>query len=389
MDLLGQQTQKKQKSKGQKIVLMLLIISIVLLIVIIAALLLLKTNKTNTLSMSVNNVDVAIQENILLSDDNGNTYISIENIASLVEYEYLRGGYLEYVEDDNKGYIENDDDQIIGYEANSNKIYKTTKGSYTDYEYYELNNNIIKSNNRLYIALEDLNIGCNLVYAYSKDANKIMINTTTNIVEFYEKKIEEEKQEIELSYENNNKKAILYNMIITSNKNGKMGVVDGNLESIIGYKYETIDFNEFAQNFIVSNEDKYGILSKKGNVIVELKYEDIEVINYSPLLYKAKLNGKYGILNEQGQVIINIEYDEIGYNKSLFIIKNINNNQDGLVVCKNNKYGIVNLKTGEIIVDCEVDKIYNREDNYYVEVQNNQIELARYIEYINTTVVTN
>ena len=389
MDLLGQQTQKKQKSKGQKIVLMLLIILIVLLIVIIATLLLLKTNKTNTLSMSVNNADVAIQENMLLSDENGNTYISIENIASLVEYEYLRGGYLEYVEDDNKGYIENDDDQIIGYEANSNKIYKTTKDSYTDYEYYNLNNNIIKSNNRLYIALEDLNVGCNLVYAYSKDANKIMINTTDDIIEFYEEKIEEEEQEIELSYEINNKKAILYNMIIASNKSGKMGVVDGDLKSIIGYKYETIDFNEFAQNFIVSNEDKYGILSKKGNIIVELKYEDIEVINYSPLLYQAKLNGNYGILNEQGQVIVNIEYDEIGYNKSLFIIKNINNNQDGLVVCKNNKYGIVNLKTGEIIVDCEVDKIYNRDGNYYVEVQNNEIELPKYIEYINTTVVTN
>lgn len=396
MDLLGQQTQKKQKPKGQKIVLMLLIISIALLILIIATLFLLKTSKSNALSMIVNNENVAIQENMLISDENGNTYISIENIASLVEYQYLRGGYLEYVEDSNKGYIENNESQIIGFEADSNKIYKTTKDSYTDYEYYTLNNNIIKSNDKLYIALEDLNVGCNLVYSYSEATNQIMINATDDIIEAYEVKIEEEQKEIELSYETNNKKAILYNMIIAANRNGKMGVVDGNLKSIIGYKYTTIDFNEYGQNFIVSNEDKYGILSKEGNIIVELKYEDIEVINYSPLLYQVKLNDKYGIINDKGQLILNTEYDKIGCfenldaNQSTLIIKNVINNQDGLVVCKDNKYGIVNLKNGEVIADCGVDKIYYRDGKNYVEIQNNEIELARYIEYINTTtVVTN
>lgn len=396
MDLLGQQTQKKQKPKGQKIVLMLLIISIALLILIIATLFLLKTSKSNALSMIVNNENVAIQENMLISDENGNTYISIENIASLVEYQYLRGGYLEYVEDSNKGYIENNESQIIGFEADSNKIYKTTKDSYTDYEYYTLNNNIIKSNDKLYIALEDLNVGCNLVYSYSEATNQIMINATDDIIEAYEVKIEEEQKEIELSYETNNKKAILYNMIIAANRNGKMGVLDGNLKSIIGYKYTTIDFNEYGQNFIVSNEDKYGILSKEGNIIVELKYEDIEVINYSPLLYQVKLNDKYGIINDKGQLILNTEYDKIGCfensdaNQLTLIIKNVINNEDGLVVCKDNKYGIVNLKNGEVIADCGVDKIYYRDGKNYVEIQNNEIELARYIEYINTTtVVTN
>ena len=400
MDLLGQNTQKKEKSKGQKMILILLVLLISILIIMISALFLLKSdgNNKNTLTVIFNNNNIPMQNypDMVITDENQKLYISIKYVTELLGYEYLRGAYLEYAEDNSKGYIENENKEIIGFEADSNKIYKTTKDSYTDYEYYTLNNNIIKSNDKLYISLEDLNVGCNLVYSYSKESNQIMINTTDDIIGVYEEKIEEEQKEIELSYETNNKKAILYNMIIASNKNGKMGVVDGNLKSIIGYKYTTIDFNEYGQNFIVSNEDEYGILSKEGNIMVELKYEDIQLINYSPLLYQVKLNNKYGIINDKGQLILNTEYDKIGCfenldaNQSTLIIKNVINNQDGLVVCKDNKYGIVNLKNGEVIADCGVDKIYYRDGKNYVEIQNNEIELARYIEYINTTtVVTN
>ena len=116
---------------------------------------------------------------------------------------------------------------------------------------------------------------------------------------------------------------------------------------------------------------------------------------------KVKLNNEYGVLDETGTTKVNIGYDKIGFNEqsnimeAVCIIRNVSNNHDGIVVCKDNKYGIVDLETGKMIIKCEVDKIYSKtydseENKYYVEIKETEIDLQEYIEYINTTtVITN
>lgn len=393
MDLLGREP--KPEVKGKKTVLMLLIISIILLILILVMIYALKGKKTKTLGLNINGQDVQIAENMLISNDQA-TYISLESLSSYLGYDYLRGGYLEYVEDANKCYLESKD-QIIGFEANSNEIYKTVPDSNIDYEHYKLGNNIIQQNGVLYIDLQDLNIACNVIYTFDEATYKISITTTENLKTSYAESFSKSGYTIDVS--SNNKKAMAYNMVVVS-KSGKMGVVDWNTKPIISNKYTSMEFNEFAQNFIVSDDNKYGVISKNGNVIIELKYDDINIINYSPLLYEVKLNNKFGVINQNGQMIVNMEYDRIGFAsnsntiQSALIIKDLDG-QDGIVVCKSGKYGIVSLKTGKLIIDCNVDKIYSKTSNrgvqtYYIELQNTEIELPRYIEYINTTtVVTN
>jgi len=395
MDLLGQNTQKKEKSKGQKMILILLVLLISILIIMISALFLLKSdgNNKNTLTVIFNNNNIPMQNypDMVITDENQKLYISIKDVTELLGYEYLRGAYLEYAEDNSKGYIENENKEIIGFEADSNKIYKTTKNSKTDYEYYELKNNIKKINDKLYISLDDLAVGCNLNCSYSSDSKKIVINTIDNILESYKAQITEKKLEIKLSEVHDHKKLVLHNMLVASNKTGKMGVIDSKYNSIIGYKYDTIEFNEYGQNFIVSNEDKYGILSMKGDILLDIRFEEIDIINYSPLLYQIKLNNKYGVLDEERKLILNPEYDKIGNDKisnnSICIIKNIKENEDGLIVSKDNKYGILSLKTGEPIIEYEIDDIYIKEDAYYVKIENDEFELQNYIENKNTTIV--
>lgn len=392
MDLLG--NQPKQEVKGKKAVLILLIISVMLLILILVMIYALKGKKTKTLGLNINGQDVQITENMIISNDQA-TYMSLESLSSYLEYDYLRGGYLEYVENANKCYLEGKE-QIIGFEVNSNEIYKTVPNSTTDYEYYKLKNNVVQQNGILYIALEDLNVACNVIYTFDEATYKISIATTENLKTSYAESFLKSGYTIDGS--SNNKKTMAYNMVVVS-KNGKMGVVDWNTKPIISNKYTSMEFNEFAQNFIVSDDNKYGVISKNGNVTIELKYDDINVISYSPLLYEVKLNNKTGVINQNGQMIVNMEYDRIGFKanskniESTLIIKELDG-QDGIVVCKSGKYGIVSLKTGQIIIDCNVDKIYsktnNREKTYYIELQKTEIELERYIEYINTTtVVTN
>lgn len=398
MDLLGQENSKEQKSQGKKIVLTLLIIASILLIVILIAMFTLQGNKEKTLGLKINGKDTKISENMLISDESGNTYISIEELAQLIGYDYIKGGYLEYNVDENKGYIETIN-QVIEYEVNSTKIYKVTPNSVANEEYYNLNNKIIKKNDTLYIALEDLNVGCNVVYMFSEQEYKIIINTTENLISEYQEKLTEQKLKINNNF--NNQRALPYNMMVVSNESEKIGVIDFNQNSLIGYKYSTMQFDECSQNFIVSNENKYGVISREGKVIIETKYENVRIINYSPLLYEVKINNKYGVLDETGKLIINIEYDKIGFNEQsnltepVIIIKKLENNQNGIVVCKNNKYGIINLETKRVIIECETSKIYakpsnSKEKEYYVQLEDTEIELNRYIEYINTTtVVTN
>ena len=133
-----------------------------------------------------------------------------------------------------------------------------------------------------------------------------------------------------------------------------------------------------------------------GRISVELKYDNIKLINYRPLLYIVQQNNKQGIMNENGEIIGNIEFDSMGIidrnNKNnLLILKNTANIELGIIVCKDQKYGIINAKNGKFIVQCELDNIsYEIENNnivYYIEINNQKATLERYINYINTTVV--
>lgn len=394
MDLLGQDlNNKKQMPNSKKIVLISLILCIVLLILVLVALVLMQGNQTKPLSLIIDNNNVQINDNTIITNENGISYISLQQISESIGYEYVRGEYLQYGENDNKCYLENQN-QIIGFETNSNEIYKTSSTSNTDYQYYELKNNIIKNNEILYIALEDLNVACNVLYSFSEQDNAITIKTIDNLSEYYKTQLTDNSMKYAIDENFNNQKVLSYGMIIVSNNVGKVGVVDVSYKTIISNRYTTMEFDEFSQNFIVSDENKYGIVSKDGSVLVDLRYEDIEIINYSPLLYKVKQNNKYGMLDEEGRVIINSEYDGLGlanYTSTTdLLIKGIDGNeQNGIIVYKDGKYGIIDIETGEIILDCTVDRIYYNEENdaYYVQAQNSEVSLEEYIRYANTTVV--
>ncbi len=392
MDLLQQEINKnkdKKISTSKKIVLVSLILCIVLLVLILLVMFLMSGEQTKNLSLTVNGSNIQITSNMFITDENGITYISLGQLSDLIGYNYLRGGYLEYIEDSTKCYLYNIN-QIIGFETNSDLIYKTSENSNLDYQYYKLKNKIISNNQVLYISLEDLSVGCNVIYSYSKDKNAIIIETTDNYIKNFN------NSSIKLSIDDNfnNKKAISYGMLIVSNDNQKLGIVDLNFNTVIGAKYSSIEFDEYTQNFIISDDGKYGVISTE-KLLIEPKYQELSIINYSPLLYKVKLNNKYGILDENGDIVINNEYDQFGSNNNIennftLIIKDIGEKkQTGIIAIKNGKYGLINIETGNPIVDCKADTIYynNEENTYYVQEDNKVFTLDEYINYLNTTVV--
>jgi len=401
MTLLDQEV-KKQEPKGKKIVLFLLILSVFALIMIIVMMMALSgKQQTKELSISINGTDIEMQEGLLITDDNGVNYISIQKIAKTIGYNYLTGEYKQYNEDNTntKCYLESAN-QVIQFEAGINKIYKINPTSDLDYEEYQLKNIVLKQNNLLYISLDDLEIALNVVESYSESDNKISLKTVETLYSEYKKSlpVETNNAVVGLSDNFNNKKAIAHGMLVISNEAGKWGVISSeDFSTIIGNKYSSIEFVESAGTFIVSDNNKYGVITDK-EVIINLNYEEINLINNNPVCYKIRSGQKYVIVNEKGNPLSNKAYTSVGYNsqssteESVLAIKNFGeNNINLLVVCENQKYGLVNLDNGTSVGECVLDKVYskteNGEKNYYIQLQEQEILLAEYLEYINTTTV--
>jgi len=166
MDLVNHEEPKVNKPK--RIILILLITSIIAVIAIIALILYLSNEEavlvSNKDKIFVDEIESSIAAGqIVLETNEGNKYLAIKELASLIEYNYFNGEYLKYTEDITKCYIENiieteemSISNIVGLEANSNMIYKTTSVSNLDYEYIEIKHEILQSNNKLYIAIDDV-----------------------------------------------------------------------------------------------------------------------------------------------------------------------------------------------------------------------------------------
>lgn len=404
MDLLGQENNTpKPKSKGKKTVLNLLILSIVLLVVVIALMYVVKKNQPLKPTLYVNNESKPVIADLIIDNaEDGKKYVSLKDVSALIGYQYLGGEYPEYKEISTKGYFQNSN-QIVGFELGSNKIYKTVPDTNIDFQYYDIKNKIIQKNDKLYIELQDFNETCQAIVDYSSEKNQTKITTADNLMTQWEQDIIGAGTYKSVSKDFENQKALFQGLIVvgTSDKNdGNYGVIDTNKKEIITPKFKEMKFDEYTKNFIVKgSNNQYGVISKDGQeVIVEVKYDSVRIINYNPVLYEVKLNNKYGVINEKGKIIANTEYDKIGYDgdktketKAVLVIKEVYENKDGIVVSKNNGYGIISLETGRDIVPPvkEVSKIYAKtnsknENEYFVEFNGKEAELSKYVEYVNT-----
>ncbi|QMU64181.1 MAG: hypothetical protein GKR88_07705 [Flavobacteriaceae bacterium] len=86
---------------------------------------------------------------------------------------------------------------------------------------------------------------------------------------------------------------------------------------------------------------KWGFIDSKGNIIIPLKYNDVDVFREG--LSSAKLGDKWGLINEIGKIIVPFKYDSIVRSIHLTI------NGDLSATKLNEKWGYINEK-GSIII---------------------------------------
>lgn len=152
-----------------------------------------------------------------------------------------------------------------------------------------------------------------------------------------------------------------YNYYI-SQENDKYGVIDKEGNTVIDPSYTSIIIpNPEKDIFICYNGQKAEIMnSKKEQKFSE--YENIEPIKlksvastlaYEKSVLRYQKDGKYGLITLEGKQITKNIYDSI---------ENLQPTEGKFLVSKDEKYGVIDLK-GNILVKTEYDKITS--DEYY------------------------
>lgn len=433
MNLLENEEQVA-RSKKTKTIMIIIIIAIIILLFVCAGLLYMMHNiEKEMLKVTVDGKTKTSFASDMFVFDNDNIYISIKDYAKLVGYEAYNGDHRS--EDPTKCYIKNAYEEA-SFELNSDKMYKTLLAG-TDNEYYNLQEPVKLINNKLYVGIDGMKIASNTSITYTKANNQITIYTLEYLAQYYTGKFNNAivtGNKADFS----NQKALLYNMVVVTNEEGKYGVYGIDKKEIIGTKYVSVKFIETSQDFVVTTDDnKMGIIASDGKTKIEPTYDEIKQIDKDLNLYLVKNNKKQGVINQNGNIVVYLEFDKIGIDTTQFksnVIKNqyllfdncipvqrdkkwglydktgklilpveyddlgciagtqsnkTTNNllivpkYEGIVVQKDKKYGLVN-SLGKPLIPCVLDTIYSittsGQDSFYMIQGENTYDVIEYIE---------
>ena len=157
----------------------------------------------------------------------------------------------------------------------------------------------------------------------------------------------------------------------TLEQNQKYGVIDKNGNIVIEAEYEAVqipnpskaifvcvkEYNENTKEYetVVYNEKKEVLFSNYKNIQAISIYTNVNSTPYEKSVLTYKENGKYGLINLEGKQITKPVYDEIS---------SINYKEGTFLVKQNELEGIINMK-GKVIIKCEYESVTS--DNYYSE----------------------
>lgn len=143
-------------------------------------------------------------------------------------------------------------------------------------------------------------------------------------------------------------------MIPFMNEPGKIGYTNDKDELVIDLKFED-GLSFIGEVAPVKMNGKWGLTDKSGNMKVEAKYDGIYNVPGDQLFITA-IDQKYGLINDQGEILFEPTYQAV-------VNSSVKKNPDDYVytLLLDDKFGILDPKTGEIIIEPKFqDKIVYR-----------------------------
>ena len=140
--------------------------------------------------------------------------------------------------------------------------------------------------------------------------------------------------------------------LICLEKDGQVGIIDFDKNTVIPFLYEDIQKYPEGQ-YLVKKNKKYGVIDGQGEIIIPLKYKSVR--SPSEGIIRVNQDGKWGYLYQNGEVMITPKYDQSEPFRS------------GLGLVKfEGKYGVINAKD-EIVVPLIYESFRFRFKNQKVE----------------------
>ncbi len=180
--------------------------------------------------------------------------------------------------------------------------------------------------------------------------------------------------------------------VLKVKKDGKYGLIDYKGNVILNIEYDNIYALQGVENsLIIKKNENIGLCDNKGEIIIPTEYKKIEAINddYKNGYIVVNNDNKYGVIDFTKTVIFEPQYQEIKglTSNDIYIVKEnnvlkaINKKQevllqdkfqdvkqingDNIVFINNNKYGVINTN-GEIKVKAEYDNLEYAFGEYYI-----------------------
>ena len=163
-------------------------------------------------------------------------------------------------------------------------------------------------------------------------------------------------------------KSSSYEYFILSNLDGA-GVIDKKGNILIEPKYDNIVIPDPTMPiFVCQTEEKTVVLNEKSEEILT-QYESVDIIKSTAevqiqsvenSVLKYQKDGRYGMIDLQGNVIVEPIYEEI---------QSVDYRPGRILVKKGEKYGVID-SAGNIVIDTNYDQIAS--DNYWSEKDNYQ-----------------
>ena len=163
------------------------------------------------------------------------------------------------------------------------------------------------------------------------------------------------KQLIECLYDDITPVPYLKNSLITI-KDNKKGLISSTGAVIVNNEYAEIEglTDAYEDGYIVKNSDgKYGVIGTNKKVIVPVEYEKIENV-HSGNLYAVSQEGKIKLFDASTQSSIDINASNV---KSI--------DGENIIIKNNDKYGLINA-TGEAKLETKYEDLSYTFANYYI-----------------------
>lgn len=111
-------------------------------------------------------------------------------------------------------------------------------------------------------------------------------------------------------------------------------------------KYEIEEVKQFNY-FVVKEEDKYGVMDRNGNKIIEAKYDEVKIPNPEKAIFACYNDEKVEMLNEQNQQILT-KYEKVEPIKLKNAVGKLAYEKSTLIYLEDGKYGLINFEGKKI-----------------------------------------